>query len=139
LPSERIGPYRIEGKLGAGGMGEVYKAYDERLDRWVALKRISPHRRADAVQRERLRREARASARLSHPAIVQVFDLLQADGADWIVMELAEGTPLSLLLHKGPLEPARRRAPGRGPAPSPRLWPRRTLAASSTATSRPTT
>jgi tetratricopeptide (TPR) repeat protein len=104
LSSERIGPYRIESKLGAGGMGEVYKAYDERLDRWVALKRISPDRCTDAVYRERLLREARASARLSHPAIVQVFDLVQADGADCIVMELVEGTPLSLLLRQGRLE-----------------------------------
>lgn len=101
---ERIGPYRLAARLGAGGMGEVYKAYDERLDRWVALKRISPHRSSDAAQRERLLREARASARLSHPAIVQVFDLVQADGADCIIMELVEGTPLSLLLHQGPLE-----------------------------------
>jgi TOMM system kinase/cyclase fusion protein len=102
--SERIGPYRLLTKLGEGGMGEVFKAYDERLDRWVALKRISSHRCRDGVLRERLLREARASARLSHPAIVQVFDLVQADGADCIVMELVEGSPLSLLLRKGPLE-----------------------------------
>src|SRR5262245_45785331 len=88
VEGERIGPYRLAARLGAGGMGEVYKAYDERLDRWVAVKRISPQRSGDAAQRERLLREARASARLSHPAIVQVFDLVQADGADCIVMEL---------------------------------------------------
>jgi predicted ATPase len=104
VQGERIGPYRIEARLGAGGMGEVYKAYDERLERWVALKRISPQLSRDAAaQRERLLREARASARLSHPAIVQVFDLMQVDGADCIVMELVEGTPLSSLLHGGPL------------------------------------
>jgi len=105
--SERIGPYRLETKLGEGGMGEVFKAYDERLDRWVALKRVSPQRSRDAAQRERLLREARASARLSHPAIVQVFDLVRANGADCIIMELVEGTPLSLLLRQGPLKPAR--------------------------------
>ncbi len=104
MQGERIGPYRIAARLGAGGMGEVYKAYDERLERWVALKRISPQLSRDAAaQRERLLREARASARLSHPAIVQVFDLMQVDGADCIVMELVEGTPLSSLLHDGPL------------------------------------
>ena len=104
MQSERIGPYRLDTKLGEGGMGEVFRAYDDRLDRWVALKRLSPQRGRNAEMRERLLREARASARLSHPAIVQVFDLLQAEDADCIVMELVEGTPLSLLLRAGPLE-----------------------------------
>ncbi|HSF39943.1 MAG TPA: protein kinase [Thermoanaerobaculia bacterium] len=105
MPGERIGPYRVECRLGAGGMGEVYKAFDERLDRWVALKLVAPSRSGDAVHQERLRREARASARLNHPAVVRVYDLLRTeDGTDCIVMELVEGTPLSGLLRQGPLE-----------------------------------
>ena len=67
---DRIGPYRLEEQIGSGGMGVVYRAYDERLDRWVAVKFIQPGKHEDKVGRERLRREARASARLSHPAIV---------------------------------------------------------------------
>lgn len=105
MPGERIGPYRVECRLGAGGMGEVYKAFDERLDRWVALKLVARSRSGDAVHQERLRREARASARLVHPAVVRVYDLLQTEeGADCIVMELVEGMPLSDLLLPGPLD-----------------------------------
>jgi predicted ATPase/class 3 adenylate cyclase len=107
LPNEHIGPYRLAERLGTGGMGEVYRAYDERLDRWVALKRVSPAGSRDATWRERLRREARASARLNHPGIVQVFDLVQANDADCIVMELVTGQPLSRLLYDAPLDLAR--------------------------------
>lgn len=84
-------------------MGEVYRAYDERLQRWVAIKNIRPTAAQSAKARERFRREARAVAQLNHPAIVQVFDILEADEGDWIVMELVEGTPLSTLVKKGPL------------------------------------
>ncbi len=97
----KLGPYRLETVLGRGGMGEVYKAWDRRLERWVAVKRLlddsDPHARA------RLRREARAAARLGHPAIAQVFDLLE-DEDDWIVMELIEGPNLAELLRDGPLD-----------------------------------
>ncbi|MES1241751.1 MAG: protein kinase, partial [Acidobacteriota bacterium] len=99
----RIGPYRLEEQIGAGGMGVVYRAYDERLDRWVAVKFIQPGKHEDAVGRERLRREARASARLSHPAIVQIYDMVQTDEGDGIVMELVEGRTLSQILREGPL------------------------------------
>ena len=78
-------------------MGEVWRAWDERLRRWVALKQV----RADAAPRhgrERLRREARAVARLNHPAIVHVYDLLEGEDGDWIVMELVEGRTLRRLL-----------------------------------------
>jgi predicted ATPase/class 3 adenylate cyclase len=88
-------------------MGAVWRAWDERLDRWVALKQI----RAGAAlrhSRERLRREARAVARLSHPAIVHVYDLLEGADGDWIVMELVEGRTLrDLLDEEGALPPAR--------------------------------
>jgi serine/threonine protein kinase len=77
-------------------MGAVWRAWDERLDRWVALKQI----RADAILRhgrERLRREARTLARLSHPAIVHLYDILEGEDGDWIVMELVEGRTRRLL------------------------------------------
>jgi len=97
-----LGPYRFDRRLGAGGMGEVFLAYDRRLDRRVAIKRL----RSDldsASARERLRREARAAARLNHAAIVQVFDLVETDAGDWIVMELVDGPRLADLTGRGPL------------------------------------
>lgn len=100
----RIGPYRLEEQIGAGGMGVVYRAYDERLERWVAVKFIQPGKNEDSVGRERLRREARASARLSHPAIVQIYDMVQTDEGDGIVMELVEGRTLAQILREGPLD-----------------------------------
>ncbi len=104
---EKIGHYRIEGRLGKGGMGEVYRAHDDRLDRPVALKRIKPDPRDPDSARKRFRREARIVARLSHPAIVQVHDWVEADDGDWIVMELVEGRLLRELLIGGPLHAAR--------------------------------
>ena len=101
---EEIGPYRVVRRLGAGGMGEVYEGYDDRLDRPVALKRI--RREADGLaSRARFRHEARAVARLSHPSIVQVHDWVEADDGDWIVMERVDGRSLREILAAGPLEP----------------------------------
>src|SRR5688572_11297562 len=80
----RIGPYRRTAAIGFGGMGEVWEGWDERLDRPVALKRIRLDSAGDPVRRERFRREARAVARLSHPAIVQVFDIVESGGGEWI-------------------------------------------------------
>jgi serine/threonine protein kinase len=88
-------------------MGEVYAGFDERLDRPVALKRIWSGREEDANARKRFQREARAVARLHHPAIVQVFDWVESGDGDWIVMELVEGWPLRHLLRDGPLAPGR--------------------------------
>lgn len=85
-------------------MGEVLRGYDDRLDRPVALKRIRPGR-DPATARRRFRREARAAARLSHQAIVQVYDWVAADDDDWLVMELVEGRSLDHLLADGPLDP----------------------------------
>lgn len=100
---QAIGPYRIEARLGAGGMGEVFRAWDERLDRPVALKIVRPGAESGEVARERFRREARAAARLSHPAIVQIHDILSWEGGEAIVMELVEGEPLAQRLARGPL------------------------------------
>src|SRR5215203_418733 len=97
------GPYRIDRRLGRGGMGEVYAGFDERLDRPVALKRIWPHQEEDGTARQRFQREARAVARLHHPAIVQIYDWVESSDGDWIVMELIEGRSLRQLLHEGPL------------------------------------
>ncbi len=100
---ESVGPYRIVDRIGAGGMGEVYRAHDERLERWVAIKQIRPND-TDMQARERLRREARAVAGLSHPAIVQVHDLVETENDVWIVMELVEGPTLQELIEEGGLE-----------------------------------
>jgi serine/threonine protein kinase/tetratricopeptide (TPR) repeat protein len=107
LRPEQIGPYRIESRLGAGGMGEVYQAWDERLERRVALKIVRAGAAGSPGARERFRREARAAASLSHPAIVQIHDILldglDGEDGDAIVMELVDGEPLSRRLARGPL------------------------------------
>ena len=88
-------------------MGKVYRAYDEVLDRPVAIKLIPATELADRITRERFRREARNAAKLAHPAIVQIYHLLSEDGHDYIVMELVEGRTLAELLHDGPLDARR--------------------------------
>jgi len=98
-----IGPYRVLEELGAGGMGEVFLAHDARLDRRVAIKRIRPESGGRTEARERFRREARLAARLSHPAIVQVYDILQENDSDSIVMEYVEGRNLRQMIEHGPL------------------------------------
>src|ERR1700742_693325 len=105
MEPERIGPYRLEKKLGAGGMGVVYAAWDERLERRVALKQIRKEI-ADAGLRERFRREARAVAQLDHPSIVRIHDLLETPDGDWLVLQFVDGTTLAQRLREGPLPPA---------------------------------
>ena len=107
-PQPAIGPYQVIQRLGAGGMGEVFLAYDPRLDRQVAIKRIRPGAGLGGFEddrRARLRREARVAGALAHPAIVQVYDLLtDADtDTDAIVMEYVPGTTLRHLLRQGPM------------------------------------
>jgi serine/threonine protein kinase/tetratricopeptide (TPR) repeat protein len=104
---EKIGPYRVYERLGVGGMGEVFKAYDDRLDRWVAIKRIRPDREDAEDNRERFKREARATARLNHPAIVHLYGIFQEGDSDCIVMEYVEGRTLDSILAEGPLDPLR--------------------------------
>ncbi|MEM8934449.1 MAG: serine/threonine-protein kinase [Acidobacteriota bacterium] len=101
-----LGSYRLEKRLGRGGMGEVFLAWDGRLERHVAIKRILNDPPPDAQARARFRREARAVARLSHPAIVQVFELLEADDGDCLVMEHLEGRGLTEVIAAGALDVA---------------------------------
>jgi serine/threonine protein kinase/Flp pilus assembly protein TadD len=103
---ERIGAYRLESPLGRGGMGEVFLAWDERLERAVAIKRIRQDAFVLGHQRERFRREARLAARLSHAAIVQIHDLVSEESGDAIVMEYVEGLTLSERIARGPLATA---------------------------------
>src|SRR3954447_10065670 len=100
---QTIGPYSLGERLGAGGMGEGYQAYDERLDRWVAVKLIRPEASENETARERFRREARAAGRLSHPSIVQIHDIVESAESDAIVMELVEGESLARRITRGPL------------------------------------
>ena len=102
-----VGPYRLDRCLGRGGMGEVYAGFDERLDRPVALKRIWAEPDDEDTARKRFQREARAVARLHHPAIVQVYDWVDSGDGGWIVMELIEGRSLRQLLREGPLASGR--------------------------------
>jgi eukaryotic-like serine/threonine-protein kinase len=99
----RLGPYRIEQPLGAGGMGEVYRAADTRLDRTVAVKVLPDHLSGDRELRERFEREARAVSSLNHPHICTLYDVGQQDGADFLVMEYLEGETLAARLSRGPL------------------------------------
>ncbi len=99
----QIGPYRLEDRLGAGGMGEVYAAWDERLGRRVAVKLIRPEAELSESARERFRREARAAASLNHPAIVQLYDLVSFADGEALVLELVEGETLEERLRRGPL------------------------------------
>ncbi|HEX9943035.1 MAG TPA: protein kinase [Thermoanaerobaculia bacterium] len=101
---ERLGAYRVLGRLGRGGMGEVFLAWDDRLRRKVAIKRIRRDADLSAALRRRFLREARAAAGLSHPAIVQVHDLLEDPSGDCIVLEYVEGRTLAAHLAKGPLK-----------------------------------
>jgi non-specific serine/threonine protein kinase len=99
---ETIGRYRITGRLGEGGMGVVYAAHDDRLDRPVAIKRI---REAfdDPALRERLLREARAAASISHPGVCHVYELAEEAGEIYLVMELLTGEPLSERIGREPV------------------------------------
>lgn len=101
---DRLGVYRIEALLGSGGMGEVFLAWDEILERHVAIKRISSLTPADANRRRRFLREARAVARLDHPAIVRIFHVLERDDGDRLVMEYVKGLDLARMRAGGPIE-----------------------------------
>jgi eukaryotic-like serine/threonine-protein kinase len=99
----KLGPYEITGAIGAGGMGEVYRAKDTRLDRVIAIKVLPGHLANRADLRDRFEREARTIASLNHPHICTLYDIGQQDGIDYLVMEYLEGETLAERLKKGPL------------------------------------
>ena len=100
-PGTRLGPYELVGALGAGGMGEVYRARDTRLDRSVAIKVLPSELAGDPARRARFEREARAVAALDHPHICGIYDVGQADGTHFLVMPLLDGQTLAARLEKG--------------------------------------
>jgi Tol biopolymer transport system component/predicted Ser/Thr protein kinase len=108
LPGKRLGPYEILSSIGAGGMGEVYRARDTRLDRIVAIKVLPTHLADRSELRERFDREAKTVASLNHPHICTLYDVGHQDGIDYLVMEYLEGETLAQRLQKGalPLEQA---------------------------------
>src|SRR5213596_1481419 len=99
-PGTHLGPYEIQSALGAGGMGEVYKARDTRLDRTVAIKILPESLAADPQFRERFDREARAISQLTHPHICVLHDIGHQDGTDFLVLEYLEGETLAERLEK---------------------------------------
>jgi len=102
-PGTRFGPYEILAPIGSGGMGEVYKARDTRLDRSVAIKILPSHLSFDKQLRERFDREARMISSISHPHICSLYDVGNENGVDYLVMELLEGTSLADKLSRGAL------------------------------------
>ena len=100
---DRLGPYEILAPLGAGGMGEVYKAKDTRLDRTVAIKVLPSHLSDNTRLKERFEREAQAVSSLNHPHICTLYDIGTENGVDFIVMEQIEGDTLADRLEKGAL------------------------------------
>src|ERR1700730_4695332 len=101
--STRLGPYEILAPLGSGGMGEVYRARDTRLDRTVAIKILPAQFSSDPVRKQRFEREAKSISSLNHPHICMLFDIGQQNGTDFLVMECVEGETLANRLEKGPL------------------------------------
>jgi serine/threonine protein kinase len=98
----KLGPYEIQSPLGAGGMGEVYRAKDTRLDPDVAVKVLPANQSSDPNLHQRLEREAKAVSKLSHPNICTLHDIGHHDGIDYLVMELVETETLEQRLTKGP-------------------------------------
>src|SRR5580765_7451060 len=102
-PGSRLGPYEIVAPLGAGGMGEVYRAKDTRLGRDVAIKVLPQHLSANEEIRARFEREAKTVSSLNHPNICTLYDVGREGDTDYLVMELIEGETLAQRLLKGPL------------------------------------
>ena len=105
-PGTTLGPYEIQAPLGAGGMGEVYKARDTRLDRTVAIKVLPEHVASDPDLQQRFEREAKTISSLNHPHICTLYDVGEHEGTAFLVMEYLEGDTLAARLTKGPLPPA---------------------------------
>ena len=100
-PGSKLGPYEVQSQLGAGGMGEVYRALDTRLDRTVAIKVLAARLSNSPELKQRMEREARAISSLNHPHICQLHDIGSQDGTDYLVMEFLEGETLAERLRKG--------------------------------------
>src|SRR5216110_1925670 len=103
LAGVRLGPYEIQQAIGAGGMGEVYRARDTRLDRTVAIKVLPSQFSNQAERRERFEREARAVSSLNHPHICTLHDIGRQGDTLFLVMEYIEGESLAARLQRGPL------------------------------------
>jgi serine/threonine protein kinase len=104
LPLETIGPYRLLARLGAGGMGEVFRAHDARLGRDVAIKLLHATAESDPSRVRRFEQEARAASCVDHPAVLHVYDVGVACGRHYLVTELLEGEPLRARIERGPLD-----------------------------------
>ena len=102
-PGTKLGPYEIQSPLGAGGMGEVYRARDTRLARTVAIKVLPDHLSSSAEAKQRFDREARTISSLNHPHICHLYDIGAQDGTDFLVMEFLEGETLGDRLRQGPI------------------------------------
>src|ERR1700736_2072074 len=103
MSGTKLGPYEIVSPLGAGGMGEVYRARDTRLERTVAIKVLPSHLSSDPDLKHRFEREARTISSLNHPHICHLYDVGSQDGTDYLVVEYLEGETLDHRLQKGPL------------------------------------
>jgi TolB-like protein len=106
IPGQVVGHFRLIEEIGAGGMGVVYRAWDTRLERDVALKVLNPHRITDSSARRRFRREALILGKLNHPNVESVYDFHAEDGVDYLVLEYVSGTSLDKRLEGGPLPEA---------------------------------
>src|SRR5579862_8124562 len=102
-PGTKLGPYEIVSPLGAGGMGEVYRARDTRLDRTVAIKILNTQLADSPELRARFEREAKVVSQLQHPNICVLHDIGSENGTDYLVMEFLEGESLAEKLKRGPL------------------------------------
>jgi serine/threonine protein kinase len=105
MSGTKLGPYEIASPLGAGGMGEVYRARDTRLDRIIAIKILPAHLSDNPEAKQRFDREARAISSLNHPNVCALYDVGHQDGVDYLVMEFLDGETLAQRLAKGPLPP----------------------------------
>ncbi len=132
-----MGNIQVLHRLGEGGMGAVFVGFDEKLQRKVALKAIRSDRRLEAAARTRFLREARILSQLDDPRICRIYDYLESDAGDFLVLELIEGQNLRQLMQ--PEASADKIRCWRSAGRSPKRSPRRTPKGSSTATSSPTT
>lgn len=120
-PGTRLGAYEILTLIGSGGMGEVYRARDTKLDRDVAIKILPEALASDPERIARFEREAKTLAALNHPHIAHIYGLEESDSVRGLVMELVEGEDLSQRITRGPIPSTRRsRLPSRSPRPSKR-------------------